>query len=129
MKLSEFYTARSFELEEGFIKGLAGTYSREQREKIHGQIATLVAFAHESAVRQHVKPQFHTRVLEQIDLFLGDPDIEDYRKTKDVGMTFMEKCGFEQNAYIHDVGNTVFTTVKGLVKKLINNVRIEEGGI
>jgi hypothetical protein len=34
-----------------------------------------------------------------------------------------------RNAYIHDVGDTIFNTVKNLVKKTIRANRIEEGGM
>lgn len=128
-KIMDWYLHNSFKLEEGFIRGLAGTYSDEQCKMIRGQISALIAFAHEAAVRQYVKPQYQGAVLRQINSRLINDDVRGYRESTDIGMTFMEQCGFERNAYLYQVGGVVFETVKGLVKKVVQQVRIEEGGM
>jgi hypothetical protein len=128
-KLVDSYLANSFKLEEGFMQGLAGEYSPEQLKAVRGEIGALIALAHESAVRQHVKPQFQAQVLEHLDLHLASPDVGAYRGSSDVGTTFMTRCGFVQNAYIRDVGNAVFDTARSMVIGLIKGARIEEGGM
>jgi hypothetical protein len=129
MKLADFYLANSSRLEQSFMNRLAGKYTEDQIKTIRGQISTLIRFARESAVREYVKPQLQEPALEQIELHIGGPDIPEYRASDDVGITFMRKCGFERNAYLHDVGITVFKGVRDLVRKLIKEVRIEERGV
>ena len=124
-KFSASYLANADRLERGFMKGLAGDYSEAQLKTIDGEISGLVAFAYEAAVRRYVNPEYHDEVMEWLILPM---EADAYRASKDIGMTFMERCGFEKNAYIHGVGVTVFKTVQDTARKVIQQVRIEPGG-
>src|SRR5437868_12959027 len=88
-KLTDLYLSKSFQMEEGFMRGLAGRYTEAQLKTIRSEISALIALAHEAAVRQYVKREFQDTVLEHMMLHLGGPEVAAYSRSEDIGMTFM----------------------------------------